>query len=302
MTKPPRRWLAALLSIVVPGTGQLYAGRAKRAVTFFLAAGLTVLLASYTLLLVPPMYGVVICVVGTVGLPIAAAVDAWHVAARWPTDLARPAFSRWYAVLPIFLAVALGLNALNDFRKAELVEAFELPSAAMEPTLLVGDYIIVDKRGPARLPTHGAIIVHESVEEAGLKVIKRVVGLPHDTIEMRHGALLLNGLPVREQYVGPLDEAARADPDQQRRMRAWQLPHVVGRADSLYTPDLNDWGPLLVPNDSVFTLGDNRNGSYDSRYFGFVPFSHVLGRAQYVYLSRDSTGAVRWERSGRTVQ
>lgn len=154
-------------------------------------------------------------------------------------------------VLPVFVAAAFGLDAWNELRKAHLVEAFRVPSASMEPTVLVGDYIIVDRRRAARAPERGAVLVHESVEEPGLKVLKRAVALSGDTIEMRQGRFRLNGRPVDEPYLAPAGETNFADPAQRQEMRAWQLPHLLGGSDSLYLPDVNDWGPLVVPGDRI---------------------------------------------------
>jgi len=302
MVKPPRPWLAALLSLPVPGVGQLYAGRPKRALVFFLATILSIPTAGYSLLLISRSYGVLVAVALTLGLAIGAAVDAWRVSTRWPSDTPRPAISRWFVVLPVFVVGLFGIDAWNSSRKEHSVEAFRLPSASMEPTLLIGDYLIVDKRSTARVPVRQALIVHESVEEPGLKVLKRLMALPHDTIEMRRGVFFLNGRPQDEPYLGPPGPPTHADSAQQHQMSTWQLPHLLRGTDSAYAPDVSDWGPLLVPQDSFFDLGDNRNGSYDSRYYGFVPFSSILGRAHHVYLSRDSTGAIRWARLGRRVR
>ena len=91
---------------------------------------------------------------------------------------------------------------------------------------------------------------------------------------------------------------------QRAKMRQWQLPHVVGRDTASYQPDLQDWGPIVVPADSFFMMGDNRDSSYDGRYWGFLPRENVRGRPLVVYYSYDNTSwrswpmitAVRWGR------
>jgi signal peptidase I len=91
---------------------------------------------------------------------------------------------------------------------------------------------------------------------------------------------------------------------QRAKMRQWQLPHVAGRDTATYQPDLQDWGPIVVPADSFFMMGDNRDSSYDGRYWGFLPRENVRGRPLVVYYSYDSSSwrswpmitAVRWGR------
>jgi signal peptidase I len=136
-----------------------------------------------------------------------------------------------------------------------LVEAFRIPSGSMERTLLIGDFLFVNKalygaevpiihtRLPAfREPERGDIIVFDSVEDEGLKVVKRLIGLPGDTLAMRQGRLIRNGDTIPEPYTTPVDPTHSEDPMQRARMRRWQLPHYIGPAPEQYQPDLHDWG------------------------------------------------------------
>lgn len=203
------------------------------------------------------------------------------------------------------------------FLRTFLVEAFRIPSGSMERTLLIGDFLFVNKalygaevplihtRLPAfREPERGDIIVFDSVEEDGLKVVKRLIGMPGDTLAMRGGQLYRNGEAVEEPYIEAGDPAQREDPRQRARMRAWQLPHYVGAEPAAYQPDLMDWGPIVVPTDSFFVMGDNRGSSYDGRYWGFLPQVNVRGRPLLVYYSYDKESwkplpflsAIRWGR------
>jgi len=118
-------------------------------------------------------------------------------------------------------------------------------------------------------------------------VVKRLIGLPGDTISMESGVLYWNGDRVDEPWVIRTDPSANADPMGRAQMRHWQLPHYVGREREHYSPDLNNWGPLVVPRDSFFMMGDNRDGSYDGRYWGFLPRKNVRGRPLVVYFSYD---------------
>ena len=198
-----------------------------------------------------------------------------------------------------------------------LVEAFRIPSGSMENTLLVGDFLFVNKAlygaevpvvhahlPSVREPERNDILVFDSVEEEGLKVVKRLIGMPGDTLAMEDGQLYRNGHRVDEPYAVHGDPHRSEDPIQRAKMREWQLPHVVQRDTASYQPDLQDWGPIVVPADSFFMMGDNRDSSYDGRYWGFLPRQNVRGRPLIVYFSYDPNSwktlpfltAVRWGR------
>ena len=207
-------------------------------------------------------------------------------------------FARWLWDWTKSIAVAL---VVWFFLRTFLVEAFRIPSGSMENTLLIGDFLFVNKllygaevplihkRLPAiREPRRGDILVFDSVEEQGLKVVKRLIGVPGDTLAMENGQLYRNGKAVAEPWVIRTDPAANADPLQREQMRRWQVSHLVaGARAASYHPDLNNWGPIVVPPDSFFMMGDNRDGSYDGRYWGFLPRENVRGRPLLVYYSFD---------------
>lgn len=209
-------------------------------------------------------------------------------------------FAKWLWDWAKSIAVAL---VVWFFLRTFLVEAFRIPSGSMENTLLVGDFLFVNKllygaevplihrRLPAiREPRRGDILVFDSVEEEGLKVVKRLIGVPGDTLSMQSGTLFRDGKPVPEPWVIRTDPSANADPLQRELMRRWQSAHLVSGVDPAgYHPDLNNWGPIVVPPESFFMMGDNRDGSYDGRYWGFLPRLNVRGRPLLVYYSFDGS-------------
>lgn len=197
------------------------------------------------------------------------------------------------------------------FLRALLVEAFRIPSGSMENTLLIGDFLFVNKalygaevpivraRLPSfREPQRQDVVVFDSVEEP-VNVVKRVIGMPGDTISMEGNVVYVNGRPLDEPYVLRTG-ADSEDP----RMRAWQVRYLVNRARETYRPTLWNWGPLLVPPDSFLVMGDNRDNSYDSRYWGFLGRDRIRGRPLFIYYSFDRNGllplpfvtAIRWGR------
>ncbi len=202
-----------------------------------------------------------------------------------------------------------------------LVEAFKIPTGSMEHTLLVGDFLLVNKAVygaeipfthahlPAiERPRHGDVIVFEWPEDRSKNFVKRLIGLPGDTLEMRQGTLWRNGRPLRESYVVHTEPYVDPAGEEFR----WQRDYLVRRAEASvgYHPSRNNWGPLIVPEKNYFVLGDNRDNSYDSRYWGFVPDSLVKGRPLIVYYSyeRDALHRfawltnIRWARVGERIQ
>ena len=206
--------------------------------------------------------------------------------------------------------------------KTFLVEAFQIPSGSMERTLLVGDFLFVNKavygavipgthtRLPAfGSPQRGDVIVFDYPRDPEINYVKRVVGTPGDTLEMKDGELIVNGEPQAEPYV------KRNDPwhDVRDRQFSWQgryLADATPEARRRYRPTRDTWGPLVVPARKYFVLGDNRDNSLDSRYWGFVDKTAVTGRPLLVYFSYDRGTQdrlpwltdIRWSRLGSLVR
>lgn len=192
------------------------------------------------------------------------------------------------------------------------LEAFSIPTSSMERTLLVGDFLLVNKmlygaevpgmdwRFPAvREPERGDVVVFRPPHDPTRSYVKRVVGLPGDTLAMEHKVLRLNGEAQEEAFARHLDRRGDAvHPDM-----AWQSDHLVAaRPRRRYAPSRDTWGPLVVPQGQYFVLGDNRDNSEDSRYWGFVGREDITGQPWVVYLSLKAGEGegilrrVRWNR------
>jgi signal peptidase I len=187
-----------------------------------------------------------------------------------------------------------------------LVEAFKIPSGSMESTLLVGDFLLVNKllygaevpfigkHLPAvRAPLAGDVVVFQYPEDPSKNYVKRLVGQPGDTIAMRNGTLVRNGIDQFEDYA----VHRHAEQDPVTDVFSWQRDYVAPGVDlRRYHPSRNNWGPLVVPDRHYFVLGDNRDNSEDSRYWGFVADTLVLGSPIFVYYSYapDSGSSFDW--------
>lgn len=192
-----------------------------------------------------------------------------------------------------------------------LLNTFVIISGSMENTLLIGDLLVVNRaatgsRVPGtqiRIPGYskpkrGDVLVFDPHHEEDMKLIKRLMGLPGDTLEMRAKQLFVNGEALEEPYVQHTRGLARAsDP-----AMAWQGGFLLpGMNRAEYRPTRDDWGPLIVPEGYYFMMGDNRDESYDSRFWGPLATWRIEGRASFIYFSynRDSYRPFPWLREIR---
>ena len=190
-----------------------------------------------------------------------------------------------------------------------LIQTFVITSGSMENTLLVGDFLVVNKaaigsRVPftdIRIPGYseprrGDVLVFDPHHEEDMTLVKRLVGVPGDVLEMRDRVLYLNGQPQDEPYV-----VRSGRPDEFDPSMLWQLNHLVEAAPDEYRPTRDNWGPLLVPDGYYFMLGDNRDSSLDSRFWGLLEGWRFEGRAARIYFSynRDSDRPFPWIREIR---
>jgi signal peptidase I len=178
----------------------------------------------------------------------------------------------------IVIAVILAL-----FVRTWVVQAFKIPTGSMENNLLIGDHLLVNKFifgptplaiGRALLPVRpirrGEVIVFKYPDEPDRDFIKRVIGLPGETIELRNKKVYVNGKPLDEPYVHFL------------------TPPSTDYQEVTSSDVRENFGPVTVPVDQYFMMGDNRDNSSDSRYWGFLPRSYVKGKALLIYWSYES--------------
>ncbi|MFZ1024876.1 MAG: signal peptidase I [Limnoraphis robusta] len=162
-----------------------------------------------------------------------------------PQDHSENAWIEGFKTIGLSIILALGIRTF-------VAEARYIPSGSMLPTLEINDRLIIDKLGyKFQDPDRGDVVVFSPTDQLKTQYkdafIKRIIGLPGETVEVRDGLVFVNGQPLTEKYIAE-------------------------------EPQYN-WGPETVPEDQYLVLGDNRNNSYDSHYWGFVPRDHIIGRA-----------------------
>lgn len=173
----------------------------------------------------------------------------------------------------ICIAILLAL-----FIRTFVVQAFKIPSGSMLPTLLIGDHLLVNKfiygvrmpfTGkvliPVKDPHQGDVVVFRFPKDRSIDYIKRVIGTPGDTVEIKNKKVFINGAPLNDSHAN-LSPAKVLNGDASPR---------------------DNFGPVLVPADRIFVMGDNRDNSYDSRFWGFVDQKDILGKAFILYWSWD---------------
>ncbi len=298
-----RPWLAFLLSAILPGLGQLYAGAPVRAGAALL--WVAVLLPPAAIALLVPMSsspaGVLSALVIVLGLYLIVAVDAWGLARvdRPPSARNRP--RAWAYVLFVVAATGTLWAARTWIPSTLWYRTFGIPTASMGPTIEPGDFVIVDMSPTSRNKLQrGLVVVFESPLGSVLH-LDRLIGLPGDTVEIRKGVLRVNGVA----WSGTDDEGRESFAGETGDVRTWRV-RTSGQETA-------DFGPVGVPEESVFVLGDDRDAARDSREFGPVPVESVRGRVIRTWFSVEPaasgrlphpllamlTGRVRWERIGR---
>jgi len=287
--KPRKWWLAAILSLT-PGLGQINNGQGRKGAIILVLGNyilplmvlqcITWYLATLSM---PFLYAVV---TGVLLLYLVMIADAIRQANRLKFEYQPRKYNKWYVYVGIVVAMVIISFAIpsidfdSDRIKSNYMQAYKIPSGSMVPTLLIGDRILVDRRVTARNPTRGTIIIFEYPEDSTKDFVKRVEAVGGDTIEARNKELYVNNKLVTESHVVHLEK------------------NIIPVSEN----PRDNFGPVTVPKDAYFVMGDNRDRAYDSRFWGFVEKAKVKGTVKQIYWSWDrKNSSVRWDRLGRKV-
>lgn len=225
------------------------------------------------------------------------------------------AIREWGEALIIAIVLAL-------FIRAFFLQAFKIPSGSMLETLQIGDQLLVNKilygvKIPFTDillinfsdPKHNDVIVFEYPKDPSKDYIKRVIGVPGDTIEIRDKELYRNGEKIEESYIQHKDPRIKKRPEDPNSLALAKEQEFLAEGgmyekyfDSGFTWIRDNFGPITVPENHYFVMGDNRDSSQDSRYWGFVHRNKVVGKAWILYWSWKSFSDIRWSRIGNLVR
>jgi signal peptidase I len=205
-----------------------------------------------------------------------------------------PRHSGWPESIQWFLEIIV----ISVFIVTFIAQAFQIPSESMENTLLIGDYLLVDKLHFGKADFMGRVLPYDKVQRGDIIVfhypldpsvhfVKRVIGIPGDRIRLIDKQVYINGVPMVEpyaRYFRPHDSS----PDVMFRDDFPRLDHTVDGLNGAWWLEMKklvDEGQLIVPEGNYFAMGDNRDDSSDSRYWGFVPQENIVGRPLLIYWS-----------------
>lgn len=219
----------------------------------------------------------------------------------------------WVEYSRSFFPILLIVLVIRSF----LYEPYRIPSGSLKPTLLVGDFIAVNKFDYGlRLPVShtkfikvgepkvGDIVVFRAVNDPNMDLIKRIVGVPGDKISYINKVLYINGKAMQQT------DAAHATDYSEDYSSSWPVlekhENLTGKPHDIYVrPDINESGDfrdIEVPSGHYFAMGDNRDNSNDSRFWGFVPEENIIGKADMIWFSWDSqNNSIRWHRIGERI-
>lgn len=285
LTRQP--WIAAVLSLLCTGLGHIYCGHTVKGLILFLVSLLfmpMVVLAAWAGPATWVLWLILIAALGVWGVYLFAVLDAYRVARPVPSPYSLHSYNH-----PVVYGLFVLIGVIYPVGSAILVrdsvlEAFYIPTSSMTPSFLNGDRVLVNKiAGRRGTPGRGEVIVFRPPGQRDMRYIKRVIGLPGDTVGLRGDDLYVNGRKLQRDRV-PSSQLTTIP--RQATGRVLAETNAGKRYLVMFDPDSGsrpDFPTTTVPEDRVFVLGDNRHKSRDSRDFGSVPIGDILGPVQYVY-------------------
>lgn len=255
--------VAALLSIIVPGLGQMYNTQLVKGLLFYFIISVLAILLRLTGLQLH-FYGMIVFLSLGILSYFLVAGEALFTAKRLETISLR-AYNKWYYYL-LFVIIAVATDTVTSDIVKPSVESCKIESGTMMPTLLRGDHVIVNTRYYDKAdPNKGDVILFRYPNDPARHVIKRIVATENDVLESRDKVIYLNGLMLREPYV----------------------QHDDNRIEPRDNSPRDNFGPITIPKGKVFVMGDYRDQSYDSRFWGPIDKTQIIGKVIYIWWSKN---------------
>ncbi|MGD0388312.1 MAG: signal peptidase I [Tepidisphaeraceae bacterium] len=290
-----RPWLAVLLSMVLPGLGQLYCGATIKCLWvsgLMSAIGIlsilsiaTPLSASHRPLIQTSGSLLLLCLVLSLVVYGFSVIDALLTARKTREDYRLKDYNRWYAYLLFWIAVSGGYLFAALYVRETQLEAFKVPGASMYPAIWPGDRLLAAKNVYLdHDPAIGDVVIFRNPENRAQAYIKRVVAVEGDTVEIRDDDLYINGVKLRrEEASAPANVApqVKGTPAYFYEWNGNAKYQICLCADGGL--GVKDFPKTIVPKHQCFVLGDNREDSMDSRVFGSIPIVGIIGKASFIY-------------------
>ena len=278
-------WIAGLLTFFSIGLGHVYAGEAKRGIFLFLGQGILFLIFFIlsSLLIASPTVILILFIGCSVGYFIFCLLNSIKVAQQNKAEYQLKKYNRWYVYLAYWVVASLIIQPIvTTGFKEYIIQAYKIQAGSMLPTLKIGDMILVNKNiYKFQTPKRGDVVVFEFPKDPSEDYIKRIIAVGGDTVEIRNKILYLNGIQQKEIS-------------------------VINTSDTIFSSaksPRDNFGPITVSQNAIFLLGDNRDNSFDSRFWGTVNENKIKGKAICLYWSWDGkNSSIRWNRIGKTIQ
>jgi signal peptidase I len=284
MAIAPRKSLPAIvLTVFLPGLGHIYCGKMMQGLAIYFIS--IVISFACAFIFISPFikYGAYAGIFIIFLFYILMMFHAARTARIAGIHYELKTYNKWSVYLAMFLILGLVIGAVKSYiEKINIAESYKVSAKSMQPTLLTGDHFLVNKYiYKTNQPQRGDIVVFVDPSDPSKYFIKRVVGLGGDTVEIRNKHLFINGQKYSETY-------------------------ILNAETEIYPSNTmlrDNYGPIEVPQNNYFVLGDNRDEGYDSLFRGFVDRAKIKGKAISIYFSWDEkSNRIRWDRLGKTIE
>ena len=287
-------WLAILLSLIMPGLGQIYCGRFKRGLVlnFLHILPLPIIIGLFSVSDSPALTQIaIVLILASVTMFLVAIFDSAFLAIRAGGDYQLKDYNNPVVYVLLIIIVTGGSIGSTLYIRSQGLEAFRVPTASCYPTIVPNDRILANKNAYNKAdPQRGDLVVHICPFNRHWNYIKRVVAVTGDTVEIKNGQLYVNDrkLPRRKLPESALENIRITVEDQPLEGEVFEetngnVEYNIFLAESPHDKTTGDLEKITVPEHHCFVLGDNRNLSRDSRDFGPIPLATIKGRADYIY-------------------
>jgi signal peptidase I len=298
-------WLAAMLSLIMPGLGQVYCGKLSRGLVFnFLnILPLPIIIGLFSVSNSPALMQITISLILAGGIiQLIAIIDSACIAKRTKTDYELKDYNKWYVYVLFVLIITGGSTGSALYLRDQGLEAFRVSAVSNYPTIVPNDRLLANKLAYKKNdPEKGELIVFLNPENRRINLVKRLIAVAGDTVEIKNGELYVNDqkLPQKKLPQSTLDDIrikVHGEPlegDVFEEING-DAKYNIFLAKPSHDNTSSDFTRTTVPEYHCFVLGDNRNLSRDSRHFGPIPLATIKGRPDYLYWP-----AKDWSRFGR---